>query len=67
MIKRPQQRNANEDMERKEGSHMAKDVSEGALAPDFTLPSDQGGDIRLKDLRGKKVVLYFYPKDNTSG
>jgi peroxiredoxin Q/BCP len=54
-------------MERKEGSHMAKDISEGASAPDFTLPSDQGGDIRLKDLRGKKVVLYFYPKDNTSG
>ena len=46
---------------------MAKDTYEGASAPGFTLPSDQGGDIRLKDLKGKKVVLYFYPKDNSSG
>jgi hypothetical protein len=38
MIKRPQQHEANEDMEREEGSHVAKDVSEGASAPDFTLP-----------------------------
>jgi peroxiredoxin Q/BCP len=54
-------------MKGKERSHMAKDICEGASAPDFTLPSDLGGDIRLKDLRGKRVVLYFYPKDNTSG
>ena len=46
---------------------MAKNEYEGASAPDFTLPSDQGGEIRLKDLKGKKVVFYFYPKDNTSG
>ena len=39
----------------------------GAAAPDFTAPADGGGSIRLKDLRGKKVVLYFYPKDNTPG
>ena len=39
----------------------------GTKAPDFTLP-DQNGDLRsLSDYRGKKVVLYFYPKDNTSG
>ena len=39
----------------------------GTIAPDFTLP-DQNGDPRsLADYRGKKVVLYFYPRDNTSG
>ena len=39
----------------------------GTIAPDFTLP-DQNGDMRsLSDFRGKKVVLYFYPRDNTSG
>lgn len=42
-------------------------VEKGSPAPDFTLPSDQDGDITLSALRGKKVVLYFYPKDNTSG
>lgn len=46
---------------------MAEDIGRGNKAPEFTLPSDQGGDVRLKDFRGKKVVLYFYPKDNTSG
>ncbi len=39
----------------------------GATAPDFTAPTDGGGTVRLKGLRGKKVVLYFYPKDNTPG
>ena len=39
----------------------------GENAPDFTLPRDGGGDITLSDLRGGKVVLYFYPKDDTSG
>ena len=39
----------------------------GDKAPDFTLPSDEGGDIRLKDLGGRNVVLYFYPKDDTTG
>lgn len=39
----------------------------GDKAPDFTLPADDGSTISLKDLRGKKVVLYFYPKDDTSG
>ncbi len=39
----------------------------GTKAPDFTLP-DQNGELHsLKDYRGKKVILYFYPKDNTSG
>lgn len=36
-------------------------------APDFTLPSDEGRDISLHDYEGQKVILYFYPKDNTSG
>src|SRR3990167_4984147 len=39
----------------------------GDQAPDFTLESDQEKPISLKDLRGKKVVLYFYPKDSTPG
>jgi peroxiredoxin Q/BCP len=39
----------------------------GQTAPDFTLPSQDGTDISLKDFRGKYVVLYFYPKDKTTG
>lgn len=39
----------------------------GAVAPDFTLPTDGGGSVTLSALRGKPVVLYFYPKDDTSG
>ncbi len=39
----------------------------GDLAPDFTLPTDGGGTFTLSAQRGKKVVLYFYPKDDTSG
>ena len=42
-------------------------VEDGARAPDFTLPADDGTEISLADFRGKKVVLYFYPKDNTPG
>jgi len=42
-------------------------VEEGQPAPDFELPSDTGEAVRLSSLRGKPVVLYFYPKDNTSG
>jgi peroxiredoxin Q/BCP len=37
------------------------------LAPDFLLPSSDGDTIRLSDLRGRRVVLFFYPKDDTSG
>jgi peroxiredoxin Q/BCP len=39
----------------------------GQVAPDFTLPSQDGSKISLHDFRGKWVVLYFYPKDGTSG
>lgn len=39
----------------------------GAKAPSFSLPSDSGSPVALKDLKGKTVVLYFYPKDDTSG
>ena len=42
-------------------------VAPGMPAPDFTLPSDDRGDVSLSSLRGRKVVLYFYPKDDTSG
>jgi peroxiredoxin Q/BCP len=44
-----------------------KAPSLGTLAPDFTLNSQDGKPLRLHDLRGKWVVLYFYPKDFTSG
>jgi len=40
---------------------------EGEPAPDFRLPADDGKTYALRDLRGKKVVLYFYPKDDTPG
>ena len=39
----------------------------GSTAPDFTLPSQDGSPVSLKDYRGKWVVLYFYPKDQTPG
>jgi peroxiredoxin Q/BCP len=39
----------------------------GSNAPDFTLPSQEGSSVSLKDYRGKWVVLYFYPKDQTPG
>jgi thioredoxin-dependent peroxiredoxin len=41
--------------------------AEGSSAPDFTLPSQEGSSVTLKDYRGKWVVLYFYPKDQTPG
>jgi thioredoxin-dependent peroxiredoxin len=42
-------------------------VEEGKPAPDFALESDAGERVRLSDLKGKPVVLYFYPKDDTPG
>jgi peroxiredoxin Q/BCP len=46
---------------------VANGVIEGATAPDFTLVSDAGTEVTLSTLRGKPVVLYFYPKDDTPG
>lgn len=43
------------------------DRMEGRKAPDFTAPTDGGGTFKLSALRGKPVVLYFYPKDDTPG
>lgn len=42
-------------------------VEEGHLAPDFELTADDGSSVRLVDLAGRPVVLYFYPRDNTPG
>ncbi len=42
-------------------------LKEGASAPEFTLPRDGGGTVSLAQFRGKSVVLFFYPKDDTSG
>ena len=53
-------------MRQNEGD-MAKELVEGDPAPDFELPTDGGGRARLSDLKGKPVVIYFYPKDDTSG
>ena len=48
------------------GSHYAPDVvSEGEPAPDFSATTDAGDRVSLSDFRGKPVVLYFYPKDDT--
>lgn len=49
----------------KKGKPMA--INQGDLAPDFNLPADDGSNISLSNYKGKKVVLYFYPKDDTSG
>jgi thioredoxin-dependent peroxiredoxin len=46
---------------------MSGSLAIGAKAPDFTLPADGGSTVSLSSLKGKKVVLYFYPKDDTSG
>jgi peroxiredoxin Q/BCP len=42
-------------------------VTEGQPAPDFTLPDQDGASVRLSTFKGRPVVLYFYPKDDTSG
>jgi len=42
-------------------------VEAGKKAPDFTAPTDGGGELKLSDLKGKTVILYFYPKDDTTG
>lgn len=42
-------------------------IKEGQKAPDFSMASSEGGEVSLKSLKGKNVVLYFYPKDDTPG
>lgn len=42
-------------------------VAEGTKAPDFTLPDDAGKPVRLSDFHGRKVVLWFYVRDDTPG
>lgn len=46
---------------------MAATLTEGQAAPDFTVKTDRGETVSLKDFAGKHVVLYFYPKDDTPG
>jgi peroxiredoxin Q/BCP len=46
---------------------LPQELREGDKAPDFSLPSSTGKDVKLSELRGKNVVLYFYPKDDTPG
>jgi peroxiredoxin Q/BCP len=46
---------------------MSNKIGEGDLAPEFNLPTDNGGTLSLSDLKGHPTVLYFYPKDDTSG
>lgn len=43
------------------------EINVGTNAPDFELPTDGGGTVKLSSLRGAPVVLYFYPKDDTAG
>lgn len=42
-------------------------IRKGDMAPEFTAQTDEEVTVSLSDFRGKKVILYFYPKDNTSG
>jgi peroxiredoxin Q/BCP len=46
---------------------LSHELAIGDKAPDFTLPSSSGKSVKLSDLKGKNVVLYFYPKDDTPG
>src|ERR1700675_4602106 len=49
------------------GRHMAVKLADGAPAPDFRLMRDGGGTVSLADFKGRKLVLYFYPKAETPG
>jgi peroxiredoxin Q/BCP len=48
-------------------SPVGRELAEGAMAPDFTLAASNGKNVRLSDFKGRNVVLYFYPKDDTTG
>ena len=54
-------------MTKKEDSVPTNVPAPGSYAPDFALMADDGRSVRLSDLRGQRVVLYFYPKDDTPG
>jgi thioredoxin-dependent peroxiredoxin len=54
-------------MRRKEGAVSKTPLAAGDKAPDFDLPADTGGPYSLQSFKGRKLVLYFYPKDDTSG
>lgn len=55
-------------MPRKSSSHSEENtLAEGVNAPEFSASDDSGKTVRLSDFRGRKVVLFFYPKDNTPG
>ena len=54
-------------LELRKGKMMSDRLEEGTAAPDFNLAADNGQKVRLKDLRGKPVVLYIYPRDDTPG
>jgi peroxiredoxin Q/BCP len=51
----------------KEDAMDAKPLIIGDPAPDFVLPGDSGKAVKLSDYRGRRVILYFYPKDDTTG
>lgn len=59
----PLRKTVQEDSQGRSGAALAA----GDAAPDFDLPDDAGGRVRLKDYSGKLLVLYFYPQDDTSG
>jgi peroxiredoxin Q/BCP len=46
---------------------MPNEIKIGHTVPAFTLPDENGKHVKLSDFRGKKVILYFYPKDDTPG
>ncbi len=54
-------------MPRNEEIPMTQEIVEGKKAPAFTMPTDGSGSVSLKDFSGKKLVMFFYPKDNTPG
>ena len=54
-------------MSRTSVSQTAKELKVGDKAPDFTLPASTGKRVKLSSIRGKQVVLYFYPRDDTPG
>ena len=52
---------------KEKGNNISDWIEEGNKAPAFTLPADDGSKVKLSDLKGNPVVLYFYPRDDTPG